>query len=210
MPFLLLTLLLFSSVPQASLISTSVGRVKDHVVTSREVSMHFFIKHALTLPSEGLQQKRVPPLESTAFSEHVTQLLLEQVVFLESQNFPVAKVSDTEMAAAKVKVNARLKNVAAWTKLQATNAEIDTLLRHLLQSENFIQFKVSSSSVPVTDAEAKDYYEANSLRFGNLPFENFKDNIKSYLTKTQSEKRLKEWYEVLQTKYKVRNFLAEI
>lgn len=205
-----LSLLLFSQIASSSLISTSVGRVKDHVLTSREVGIHFYIENALSNPARSLQVLKVPGIETRAFSDQVSKSLLEQVVYIESQNFPVAKVSDADLSSSRSKANQRLSGVSGFKELEATPEEVERIVRQHLQAKKFIQFKENSSTVPVTDAEARDYYESNKLRFGNLPFENFKDNIKAYLTKTQSEKRLKEWYEVLQSKYKVRNFLAEI
>jgi hypothetical protein len=44
----------------------------------------------------------------------------------------------------------------------------------------------------------------------NQAFENFKENIKSYLSRTQVEHRLKDWYDLLLNKYQVKNLIAEI
>ena len=73
-------------------------------------------------------------------------------------------------------------------------------------SEKFIQFKTDSSLVPVTDEEAKAYFEKNKGRFGNLPFERFKVNIKRFLIRRQVDSRLKDWFDVLQRKYKIKVF----
>jgi hypothetical protein len=193
----------------AALISTSVGQVQDQIVTSREVYMHFFIENALFSKAEKLKALSAPAIESKAFSQEVNNILLEKVVFIEAQNFSVSQVSPAEVNEAVKTVETRLKTKPEWTTLKASQAEMKTLVLQMLQSKKFIQFKSDSSAVPVTDLEAQQYYDSNKQRFGALPFSNFKDNIKAFLTRSQSDKRLKEWFEVLQTKYKVRNFQAE-
>lgn len=192
------------------MISTTVGQVKDRVVTSREVLMHYFLDKALYGKTEELKKAQPPALESKAFSQQLTNHLLERVVYLESQNFPVAKVSGSETEAAVKKALSRLQSHPEWRRLEPSGSEVRDAVEQMIQAKKFIQFKAESSTVPVTDTEAEQYYEENKLRFGSLPFENFRENIKAYLTRTQSDQRLKEWFEVLQSKYKVRNFLSEI
>ena len=53
--------------------------------------------------------------------------------------------------------------------------------------------------VTVTDAEAQQYFEDNRLKFGDLPGENFKENIKVFLTREQVNQRLGAWFEVLRS-----------
>ena len=45
---------------------------------------------------------------------------------------------------------------------------------------------------------------------GMLEIVNFKENIKSFLSRAQVERRLKDWYDLLSNKYQVKNLIAEI
>ncbi|MNY60610.1 hypothetical protein D3C86_1971860 [compost metagenome] len=59
----------------------------------------------------------------------------------------------------------------------------------------------------ITDQEAQAYYDKNRIKFGSMPFSNFKENIKTFLAQQQLEERLRSWFEVIKRKYKVRNLL---
>ncbi|MCB0411753.1 MAG: hypothetical protein KDD22_04465 [Bdellovibrionales bacterium] len=198
------------SVQATTLLTTAVGRVKDHIVTSREVEIEVLAEKSLELSREKLEQLRLPPLESKPFAELVSAKILEESVYLESQNFSVAGVSNVQLQEAINMANGRLVKIDRWKKLEVTSAELRQALQQHLRAKKFIRFKSDSSSVPVTDAEAQKYYEENQARFGSLPYESFAENIKAFLTKNQSEQRLNDWYEVLRSKYGVRNYLSEI
>ena len=139
----------------------------------------------------------------------MTAVLVEWVVFVESEAFSLAKSSAKEIEAARKQLVRKTTKNTLWQNLKVSSKEVETLLRRKLQAKKFIRFKVESSVVPITDDEAREYFEANRVKFGNLPFANFKQNIKSFLGRKQVDRRLKDWFEVLQSKYKVRNFLNE-
>ena len=206
-----LAFFLIAAVPtkESQLISMAVGRVKGHVVTSREVNINFIVESILY----GKKGQRVPvklyDIGSKAFAREVTAVLLEWVVFFESEAFSLAKSSAKEIEAARKQLVRKTTKNTLWQNLKVSSKEVETLLRRKLQAKKFIRFKVESSVVPITDDEAREYFEANRVKFGNLPFDNFKQNIKSFLGRKQVDRRLKDWFEVLQSKYKVRNFLNE-
>ena len=105
----------------------------------------------------------------------------------------------------------RLRAVTKKTiVLEVQPAETKKAIQRKLRAKKFIRFKADSSVVPVTNTEAREYFDNNRLKFGDLPFENFKENIKAYLSRQQVEQRLRDWFEVLQNKYKVKNALSEI
>jgi len=78
-----------------------------------------------------------------------------------------------------------------------------------LRANRFIKYKSNSSYVQVSDEEAREYFEKNRLKFGTLDYDNFKNNIKKFLSKKNAEDRLRDWLEVLKKKHKVKNILAE-
>lgn len=191
-----------------TLISTSVGKVQDHVLTSREVNMYVMVDKALYEKKKGQVIKAWSP-QDKEFVREVNGVLLERVVQLEAKSFNAATVEPAEIDQAEKAVKTVLQNNADWKALQVTREELRHLLAIKLQAKKFIRFKADSSVVPITDGEARQYFEENRLKFGTMPFENFRDNIKAFLSRQQVDRRLKDWFDVLQAKYKVRNLLAE-
>ncbi|MCB0392454.1 MAG: hypothetical protein KDD58_14285 [Bdellovibrionales bacterium] len=191
------------------LITMAVGQVMDEIVTSRQVNMSYFLETVLF----GKKNKSVPKeyydVSSKEFAREVTAVILEKVVYEESKGFDITKVNNSEFLEAKNKFLKNSKNIKLWQKLKVTDSELSELLKRKLQAKKFIRFKVDSSIVPITDDEARAYFEENRVKFGNLPFENFKQNIRAFLGRKQIDTRLKDWFDVLQNKYKVRNFMSE-
>ena len=205
----LLALALVATTAKAELISTGVGMVRGQVMTSREVQIQNLLEIALYDKDPGYKLKKLS-LDSKAFSKAVQDSLLESVVALEAQNFNVVQLAPEEFQASERKVMRVLKNASAWKDLRVSPLEFEAGLKRKVQSKKFVQFRSQSSILPVTDMEAQKYFNENRLKFGNLPFENFKENIKSFLSRSQVDKRLKDWYEVLLSKYQVKNLIAEM
>jgi hypothetical protein len=203
-------LILFLAQPApAELISTGVGIVRSQVITSREVQIQNLLEVALNEKNPGGKIKLMA-IDSKAFAKSVQDTLLESVVALEAQNFNVVQISSEDVALAEKKALKVLKSSGAWKELQVSPKELNAGVRRKLQAKRFVQFRAQSSVLPVTDMEAEKYFNENRLKFGNLPFANFKENIKSYLSRNQVDRRLKDWYEVLLSKYQVKNLIAEI
>lgn len=202
--------IVLAKVDEKKLVTMAAGQIMDEVVTSRQVNMSFFLEAALF----GKKNKKLPEsfytIPSKEFSREVTAVLLERVVFEESKGFNIAKVSAEELKDTKSKFEKIASKNLLWKQLKVSNNELTDLIKFKLQAKKFIRFKVDSSVVPITDDEARAYFEGNREKFGSLPFENFKQNIRAYLGRKQIDKRLKDWFEVLQNKYKVRNFMSEI
>jgi hypothetical protein len=193
----------------AELVSTGVGLVRGQVLTSREVQYSTLMETALYDKKPDGKLKTLG-LDSKAFAKAVQDALLESVVALEAQSFNVMSVSPEELRTAERQVNRRLSGNRDWKNLEVKPKELDSALRRKLQAKKFIQFRADSSVLPVTDVEAERYFQENRAKFGDLPFENFKENIKSYLSKTQVDKRLKDWFDVLLSKYQVKNLISEM
>lgn len=196
------------SVHASELVSTGVGVVRGEVITSREVQIQNFIENVLS--GQPKDKFKVLAIDSKAFAKSVQDALLEAVVALEAQNFNLVQLSPEELTQAEKKVTQTLKGVPAWKDLKVSQKELSEGIRRKLQAKKFVQFRAQSSVLPVTDVEAQKYFNENRLKFGNLPFENFKENIKSFLSRAQVERRLKDWYDLLTNKYQVKNLIAEI
>lgn len=204
-----ITFLLLTSLAHSELISTGIGLIRGQVVTSREVQIQNHLEIALN-EKDPADHLRLLAVDSKAFAKVAQNVLLESVVSLEGQNFNVIQVSSEEISTAQKKVLKTLKESQSWKSLEVSGRELENGLQRKLQGKKFVQFRAQSSVLPVTDTEAQRYFNENRLKFGNLPFENFKENIKSFLSRTQVDRRLKEWYEVLLSKYQVKNLIAEM
>ena len=202
-------LLLSLTTLTAEIKSTGVGTVKGEVVTSREVQIQNLLENALYTKDTKAPLK-ILPLDSKGFAKVVQDTLLENAIALEAQNFNVVQVPADEMNQLEKQATSALREAPAWKGLRVTTKELQAGLRRKVHAKKFIQFRAQSSVLPITDSEAQKYFNENRLKFGDLPYENFKENIKSYLSRTQVERRLKDWYEVLLNKYQVKNMIAEI
>jgi hypothetical protein len=197
-----------SATPPAHIINSQAGRVADHYVTSREVLANAIVENALgrNSPTKNL---RLDKPNGREFVRECTSVLLEWAIFNESESSQTALISDGEVKATEKKIAPILKKDSQWAALKIEPKELDALVARKLRAKKFIQFKIDTSAVPVTDHEAKEYFDANKLKFEDKPFETFKETIKSFLGRQQVDRRLKDWFELLQVKYKVRNYLAE-
>lgn len=194
----------------AKVLSLAVGQVRERVVTSREVQINQALEQLLYPEKKAKDIKILKDTDSAAFAKQVTAVLLEWVVHLEADQVGVVKATSDEINSAQSQIKKELGKNTAWKDLKVGSKELSGVLQRKIQAKKFIRFRADSSLVPVSDLEAQRYFEQNRIKFGQLPFDNFKDNIKAFLARQQVERRLKDWFDLLQGKYQVRNFLAEL
>jgi len=193
----------------ATVVTETVGQVAEHVVTSREVQISMVIENILfppKTPLKGLYEVRPGQPE---LRQAVTTVLLEAVVALEAENFNVASITTEELTGAISKVDKAVAGKAYWNELEVSPAEVKKFTARKLTAKSFLKFKTNSMTSIITDQEAQAYFEKNRAKFGALPFESFKDNIKTFLAQQQLEERIRAWFEVIKRKYRVRNFIAD-
>lgn len=189
------------------LISQVVGVAGDEIVTSREVQIVNLLEKAIGNSSEEL---KTISIEDAKFNLEITQVLLEIVVMNESLVFEMNQIKEEEFKEDQQNVMKKLNSSAEWKKLQVSSIELDKFLRRKKIAKKFIKVKSDSMKGFISDQEAKDYFEKNRLKFGQVPFAQFKENIKAFLAQQQLEERLTSWFEVIKKKYKVRNYHSEI
>lgn len=190
-------------------VSQGVAQVSDYVVTSREVTISGIIEKATDqkLPAAGKKIDRsqwVLKEGSENFQKHLAQVILEQVIQLEAENFSVGAVSREDIESFQKHLQESVNGWELWKKLEVTTAEIEKIILRKLRAKNFLQFKMETSGVQISDEEAKKYFEKNRVKFGNLPFAQFKDGIKEVLAQEQMQEKLKDWFDILKRKYRVK------
>ena len=204
----LIVLLAFFSLAATHVVSQSVGQVGDRVVTSREVQISAAIDRVLFPQKEKAQSFDLKLGDPTMVNE-VTAVLSEIVVHREADNFSVARVTEDQVQEAMRKVEKAMEGRATWQSLEVSAVELKKFVAQKLSAKEFIRFKTSSMVGVISDSEALAYYEKNRLKFGELSFSGFKENVKSFLGQQQLEERTRAWFEIIKRKYKVRNILAE-
>lgn len=190
---------------EALLISKVVGTAADQVVTSREVQIVNLLEKALISDQNII----LAPIDDTRFNVEVGQVLLEIVVQTESNVFEFNQVTDQEFKIAIETIQKNLGQSKEWKNLQVSNGELERFLKRKLIAKRFIKVKSDSMKGFTTDSEAKEYFDKNRLKFGQVPFVQFKENIKTFLSQQQLEERLKAWFEIIKKKYKVKNYTNE-
>lgn len=189
------------------LISQVVGVAGDQIVTSREVQIVNLLEKAMASTNEEL---KVISIEDPKFNLEITQVLLEIVVMNESLVFEMNQIKEDEFKEEQQSVMKKLNTSSEWKKLQVSSVELEKFLRRKKIAKRFIKVKSDSMKGFISDQEAKEYFEKNRLKFGQVPFAQFKENIKAFLAQQQLEERLTSWFEVIKKKYKVRNYHSEI
>lgn len=197
------------------LVMRAVGQVGDHVLTSREVILTGVVEQWFYAiqdrPSETLRRKEkerwfLEP-DTPAFMDQVSRAMIDLMISLEAENFAVAEVSPLDLQKETTRLMIDFATLPEWKKWAPTASEIQVILKRKKRSHAFLEFKSEGASTLINDEEAKTYFEKNRGKFGNYPFEQFKNSIKEVLARDRLDQRLKDWFEVLKKKYHVR-FLA--
>jgi hypothetical protein len=194
---------------KGKVVSEAVAQAAGHVVTSREVQISYALAQAMSEQSLPLKEKKktsdwvLKPGEE-AFKQHLAQILLEMVVNKEAENFSIGEVDGQEIAKAEKQAKDVLKDWNFWQALEVAPSELNQMIIIKLRARNFLKFKSETSGVQISDDEAKEYYEKNRVKFGNLPFSQFKENIKDVLAQELLQEKLKDWFDILKRKYRVK------
>lgn len=190
---------------ESVMVTKIVGTAADQVVTSREVQIVNLLEKGLTSDKNLV----LIAVDDPRFNVEVGQVLLEIVVQTDSNLFEFDQVSDQEFKDAVDTIQKNMAQSKEWKALQVSNSELERFLKRKLVAKRFIRVKSDSMKGFITDSEAKDYFDKNRLKFGQVPFSQFKENIKTFLSQQQLEERLKAWFEIIKKKYKVKNYTNE-
>lgn len=217
---LLLALLLFPYLSLAAkkteLVSRAVGQVADHVITSREVILSGVIERYMYAlqdrPAEAFRREEKLSWflknDSEDFRAQLSRVMLDIMVNIEAETLSVAEVKESDVQLKTTRFMIDFAGFSEWKKLGPTKEEVQRLVRRKLRSRAFLQFKTETSGALVSDDEAHAYFEKNRMRFGNYPFQQFRNTIKEVLAQQRLESRLKDWFEILKKKHRVR-FLSQ-
>ncbi len=191
------------------IVTRSVGVVGKNVITSRQVKISFFIDKALTF--ENTPVGKIPKTgwvldeQSDAFKKQLNQKMLEMMVNEEAENFSVAHVEKETIKDKSKKAIAILKPIEAWKDLEVEESEIESIINLKYRTRAFLKFKAETANQVISDEDGRRYYERNQVKFSGVPYDQVKGTIKEFLRQDQTQEKLKDWFEVLKRKYKVKN-----
>lgn len=194
---------------QDRVVSKIVGELgtTKYFLTSREVQINALIGQILDQFNGSKKAIKNLGIQDKEFPSQTGDVLLEWAIYKEALDFE-SNLKSTDLQKELKFVQENSKTLSSWQSLEVSQEELKQILERKILVRKFMQLKSDSSKIPVSDAEAEIYFQKNRSKFGSLPFESFRENIKSFLQNAQTEQRLKNWYEVLNRKYKVRNFIA--
>ncbi len=198
--------------------SATLAQVGSYVVTSRDVEISSLMEQwfLLAKKNDKLKDKSKDSSEknnkkdltldikSSDFQKQVNLVIAELLVMSEAENFSVAQTSTAEIQKVSSSFTEEMKNRPEWTRLEVSPTELEQNIGRHLRAKEFLKFKTESMGMQVSDEEAKKFYDQDKGRFNNLPFENFKESIKEYLITRDVQAKMKDWFDVLRKKYKVK------
>lgn len=195
----MISVILFAcSVSEAAVFSRTIGTVGETVFTSREAALHGMMDRLAGGKDAG------PPSTGNAARREQASLLLDETVAREASAFGLDDSAEREVTDLIAKASKALASQPGWKKLGFSDEEIKRAAIRKLAARDLIRIRSESMKGHISDAEAQAYFEKNRVKFGQLPFVSFKDNIKKFLSQQQLEERLRSWFEILRRKYKVR------
>lgn len=182
--------------------SQVVAKIGTEVVTSRKVLADTILENNW---SQSNPTKKML-IESDEFNNELNRYLMERVVYLESKSFSLISVSPSEIKQKQNAVLGRIQGSASenqWKTISLTSEELSELIKQKIASQKFVDFKSKASYVPVTEAEAFNFYQNNKADYGPKEYKQIKESLKRTLAKAQAEQRLTDWYDILKKKYDV-------
>lgn len=196
----------------AEVVTRSCAVVGNKVVTSREVKISFMLDRVAGLVH--LKPSKIPKIgwtvedRSESFKKQLNQRLLDVTVSEEADNFAVVQILEAKVAEKAKKYLEILKTIPAWQQLEVQNEELYSLIRTKLKAEAFLRFKAESATQIISEEDSQKYFEKNRVKFSGVTYEQVRESIKEYLRQQQIQEKLKDWFEVLKRKYKVKNLDA--
>lgn len=201
-----------SAVSTPILTVRAVGQVGEKVLTSRDVILSGVVEQWLYAiqdrPSETLRRAEKESwflqLDAPGFREQLSRVMIDHMINMEAENFAVAEVDQLTLQKYSTRLMIDFAILPSWRRWAPDISEVQMILKRKLRARAFLEFKSEGSGQMVTDEEAQAYFQTNRAKFGSYPFEQFRKSIKEVMARDRVDQRLKEWFEVLKKKYRVR------
>lgn len=179
----------------AEILIATVAQVKNHVITSREVQVHYLLNKTLGANQDFFEDKN--PVE---------QLIREWLLYFEANSFYNNSVPVSSVQEVLQKIKAPLDKNKDWQRLSVSSQELKEMVQRRMEAERLYLFKKKASVLPVPASDVESEYTQNRIRYGTQTFEEVKDKIRHKKIQENLEARLSQWFIVLEQKYKVQRF----
>ena len=173
----------------------TVAQVRNHVITSRELSIHVALEKIL---GSRLDRAKVnQPLEL---------LIREWLLFYEAKSFYNNSISNSELESDFKKAVEGLKKSGSWQELAIGQDEVREKIARRKEADRLYLFKKKASVLPVSLAELEAEYTQNRVRYGTAPFTEVREKIRQIKAEENLKQRLEQWFQILEKKYSVQRF----
>ncbi len=173
----------------------TVAQVKNHVITSREVSIH-----------KELDQVLGKKFEDFTDGNSTEEVIREWLLYFEAISFYNNKITDSRLSESLQRAQTRLVKSSGWKKLGVTGQELKNKIRRRMEADRIYTFKKKASVLPVSLSEIETEYTQNRMGYGNESFDEAKEKIRKKKTDQNMKTRMGQWFNVLERKYKVQRF----
>lgn len=206
MKLLVILFVLFSSSNVYSLSNSTLGQVGEEIITTRDVEIHYMVVHSLYHYKSKASKF---PLNKSVLNKEISSFMLEEMVFQEAKEFQLAKVPRAEIMKKSTMALSRILRspyAKVWKAWKVETVELDKFIHRNLRARKLISVKRKSAEVLVSEAEVDNYLKANEIKEEDRENKLYRKTVKSFLGRKQGEQRLREWFQVLKSKYKVKVF----
>jgi hypothetical protein len=207
MKWLILFILMITVYGQAKVVSMTLARAGNVVLTSREVILSGVIERWRLVQSS----KKIKPQsdwilipDSEAFKTHLAQVLTETLINLEADSFGAAQVSANEVRQNSAPFLEAMTKFKDWQIFKFSDAEVEGAFIRSLRARAYLKFRTESEGIKITDQQVQEFYDKQRIKFGQVTLESVKESIREHLFRQSQEARLKDWFETLKRKFRAR------
>jgi|GEM_PF-3779236 len=194
-------------------VTSAVGQVGKELVTSRKVQISNFYDRWSLLPADKRQVIAEADflswqvtLGSEEYQAQISSLLLEWMVSAEAVSLDTQGKPEAELQAEAEAFVQSLKGNVSFKAMEVEVAEVKRIIRIKDLSQKFLKIKLEAVDSKISEAQARQYYQAQKQNLAGVPFESIKPMILQRLAQESQMSRLKDWFEILKRKYRVQSF----
>lgn len=201
------------ALPLPVIVTSAVGQVGKELVTSRKVQISTFYDRWSLLPVEKRRaivesdfQSWQVAIGSEEYKAQISSLLLEWMVSAEAQSLDTQGKPEAEIQAEAEAFIQSIGGNAAFKAMEVEASEVKKIIRIKDLSQKFLKIKLEAVDSKISEAQAKQYYQAQKQNLAGVSFESVKPIILQRLAQESQMSRLKDWFEILKRKYSVQSF----
>jgi hypothetical protein len=176
------------------LTNKALALVNHKVVTFRQVQIYQEIKKLIS------DQKKI--LNELADKDILGTYLVDYLLYVEAEQFGLAKVSSEELLDELNQISPKLKSSVPVSQLAPIDSEVLEVITIALKSKVFLEFKLSKFDSMVSAKEVENEYKQNRANYSEDRGRAIEE-IQKELKQKRSMDQIQQWFLFLKRKYKV-------